>query len=53
MDKDKRVIDASRWKRLTRGEAGSCSDRRGHAQLVFNPIFLLIGGAVSPLCFLT
>ena len=31
-DKDKRLIEASCWERLTEGETGSCSDERGHAQ---------------------
>ena len=31
-DKDKRLMEASWWKRLTVGETGSCSDGRGHAQ---------------------
>ena len=29
MDKDKRLVEASWWKRLTVGESGSCSDGRG------------------------
>ena len=32
MEKDKRLIEASWWERLTEGETGSCSDGRGHAQ---------------------
>ena len=28
MEKDKRVMEASRWQRLTEGATGSCSDRR-------------------------
>ena len=32
MDKDKRLMEASWWERLTKGETGSCSDGRGHAQ---------------------
>ena len=32
MDKDKRVMKASWWERLTEGETASCSDGRGHAQ---------------------
>ena len=32
MDKDKRLMEASWWERLTVGETGSCSDGRGHAQ---------------------
>ena len=39
MDKDKRFMEASSCKRLTEGETGSCSDGRGHAQYIFNPIF--------------
>ena len=39
MDKDKRLVEASWWKRLIVGESGSCSDRRGHAQYIFNSIF--------------
>ena len=29
MEKDKRVMEASRWQRLIEGATGSCSDRRG------------------------
>ena len=32
MDKDKRLMEASCWERLTGGESGSCSEGRGHAQ---------------------
>ena len=32
MDKDKRLMEASWWERLTARETGSCSDGRGHAQ---------------------
>ena len=32
MDKDKRLMEASWWERLTEGEPGSCSDGQGHAQ---------------------
>ena len=32
MDKDKMLMEASWWERLTEGETGSCSDGRGHAQ---------------------
>ena len=32
MDKDKRLMEASRWERLTEEETGSCSDGWGHAQ---------------------
>ena len=32
MEKDKRLMEASWWQRLTVGETGFCSDRRGHAQ---------------------
>ena len=31
MDKDKRLIKASLWERLTEGETGSCSDGQVHA----------------------
>ena len=31
MDKDKRLMEASWWERLTWGKTGSCSDGRGHA----------------------
>ena len=27
MEKDKRLMEASEWERLTKGETGSCSDR--------------------------
>ena len=39
MDKDKRLMEASLWERLTVGENRSYSDGRGHAQEIFNPIF--------------
>ena len=32
MEKDKRLMEASWWERLTEGENGSCSDGQGHAQ---------------------
>ena len=32
MDKDKRLMEASRWERLTEGETGSCFDGWGHVQ---------------------
>ena len=32
MNKDKRLMEASWWKKLTVGETGSCSDGQGHAQ---------------------
>ena len=32
MEKDKRLIEASCWERLTEGETGSCSD--GQASLI-------------------
>ena len=32
MEKDKRLMEASSWERLTEGETGSCSDGQGHAQ---------------------
>ena len=32
MDKDKRIIEAFCWERLTEGETGSCSDGQSHAQ---------------------
>ena len=31
MEKDKRLVEASCWERLTEGETGSCSDGWGHA----------------------
>ena len=31
-EKDKRLMEASWWKKLTEGKTGSCSDGRGHAQ---------------------
>ena len=39
MEKDKRLMEASWWERLTEGKIGSCSDGWGHAQWIFNPIF--------------
>ena len=32
MDKDKRLMEASWWERLTEGEPGSCSDGQGYVQ---------------------
>ena len=32
MEKDKRLMEASSYERLTEGETGSCSDGQGHAQ---------------------
>ena len=32
MEKDKRLMEASGWERLTEGETGSCSHGWGHAQ---------------------
>ena len=32
MEKDKRLMNSSRWDRLTEWDTGSCSDGRGHAQ---------------------
>ena len=32
MEKDKRLMEASWWKRLTKGKTGSCSDGQGRAQ---------------------
>ena len=52
MDKDKRLVEASWWERLTEGETGSCSNGRGHAQYIFSAIFLLMGRAVFPSCCL-
>ena len=37
MDKNKRLMGASWWERLTVGENGSCSDGWGHAQWILNP----------------
>ena len=39
MEKDKRLMEASWWERLTEGETGSCSEGQGHSQQIFNPIF--------------
>ena len=51
-DKDKRLIEASWWERLTVGETGSCSDGQG---LLSKSLiqFLMMGGAVFPPCCLT
>ena len=35
--KNKRLMGASWWERLTVGENGSCSDGWGHAQWILNP----------------
>ena len=48
MEKDKRLMEASWWKRLTEGEPGSCSDGRGHAQKIFNLSFCWWVGLCSP-----
>ena len=32
MEKDKMLVETSRWERLTEGETGSCSNGRGYAQ---------------------
>ena len=32
MEKGKRLMEASRWERLTEGENGSCSEGQGYAQ---------------------
>ena len=34
MEKDKRLMEASWWERLTEGEIGSCSNGWGHAQQI-------------------
>ena len=52
MEKDKRLMEVSWWERLSEGKTESCSDGRGHAQKIFNPI-LLIGRAVFGPCCLT
>ena len=39
MEKDKRLMEASWWDRLTEVETGCCSDGQGHAQWIFNTIF--------------
>ena len=49
MEKDKRLMEASWWERLTEGEIGSYSDGWGHGQWIFNPIFC---GAVFSPCYL-
>ena len=48
INKDKRLVEASWWEGLSVGESGSCSDRQGQAQYIFNPIFCWWVG----LCFL-
>ena len=56
-DKDKRLMEASCWERLTEWETGSCSEGQSHAALECSPNlesnFLLTGGAVFPPCCLT
>ena len=47
MDKDKSLMEASWWERLTGGETGSCSDGWGHAQQICNPIFCWWAGLCS------
>ena len=32
MEKDKKLMEASWWERLSEGENGSCSDGQGYAQ---------------------
>ena len=39
MEKNKRLMEASWWERLTEGKTGSCSERQSQAQYIFNPIF--------------
>ena len=39
IDEDKRLVEASWWEGLSVGESGSCSDRQGQVQYIFNPIF--------------
>ena len=39
MYKDKRLMEASWWERLTEGKTGSYSLGQGHAQQIFNPVF--------------
>ena len=51
MEKDKKLLEASWWERLTEGETGSCSEGWGHAQYIFNPIFCC--WPVFPPCCLT
>ena len=51
--KDKRLIEASWWDRLTEGETGSCSDGWAYAPYLFNPNFCWWGLVVFPPCCLT
>ena len=51
MEKDKMLMEASWWERLTDGKTGSCSDGQGHAQSIFNPIFCWWAGCVPSLLF--
>ena len=46
-DKDKRLMEAAWWERLTVGETGSCSEGWGHTQLIYNPIFCWWTGLCS------
>ena len=51
MEKDKRLMEASWWERLTEGETGSSSDGWGHAKQIFNPISVDGWSCVSSLLF--
>ena len=51
MEKDKRLMEASWWERLTEGKIGSCSNGWGHAQEIFNQIFCWWWGYVPSLLF--
>ena len=49
MDKDRRLVEASWWERLTVGESGSYFD--GWGQQIFNPVLYWWAGSVSSLLF--
>ena len=51
LEKDKRLMEASWWDRLTEGDTGSCSDGRGHAQWIFNQLSVYGWSCVSSLQF--
>ena len=50
MEKNKRLMEAFWWERLTEGETGSCSDGWGHVQQMCNPIFCW-WAVFLPCCF--
>ena len=48
MEKDKRLMEASWWQRLTEGENRSCSDGQGHAQIRLDQLLSHVWLFVTP-----